>query len=61
MMTIAELIARLQTFSPDTRVTLLDPDTEWMLKVQIKTIAAEDTALGTEFVAITGAYGDEEA
>jgi hypothetical protein len=58
-MTVAELIAELQKYPANTRVTLQDPDTEWLLKIRLAYLTTDDVAAGP-FVAITGNYGDHE-
>jgi hypothetical protein len=55
-MTVTELIAELQKYPADTRVTLQDPDTNWLLQLKITKRAVE----GVDFVAFTGSYIDSE-
>lgn len=52
-MIVAELIAKLQAYPPSMRVTLFDPDTDYLLPIRIVRISAEDTE-GIEFVAVMG-------
>lgn len=58
-MTVAELIEKLRTFPPDQRVTLWDPDTGWLMPIQVENLAAHGPDRKVPFVAITSNYQTE--
>jgi hypothetical protein len=58
-MTVRELIEKLSEFPPDMRVTLWDPDTDWLMPIQVLFLPEEQPNRECEFVAITGDYDDE--
>lgn len=57
-MTVARLIELLRNYPPDMRVTLLDPDTDYLLPIHVVKIPASIDTNGVEFVTITGVYQD---
>jgi hypothetical protein len=52
-MTVSELISKLSFYPPETRVTLLDPDTRWLLPIEIKDLPAQGSNREVDFIAIT--------
>ena len=59
-MTVCELISILTTYPADRRVTLLDPDRRWLLPIEIRTLPADRSSCGVDFVAITSAEDCDE-
>lgn len=59
-MTIAELIAKLSSYPPDARVTLLDSDRGWLLPIEIAHLAADGFVREDDFVAITSDVSGDE-
>ena len=59
-MTISELISKLSSYPPETRVTLLDPDKRWLLPIEIKYLLAHGSAREVDFIAITADNANDE-
>lgn len=58
-MTVKELIEKLQEYDENTRVTLYDPDTNWLLPLKIEYLPADKPDRECDFVSFTGSYSDE--
>jgi len=59
-MTVSELILMLSSYPPETRVTLLDPERRWLLPIELKTLSADQSSCGVDFVAIASADDCDE-
>jgi hypothetical protein len=58
-MTISDLITRLSSYPANARVTLLDPERQWLLPIEIKLMAANQSNCGVDLIALTAPDGDE--
>jgi hypothetical protein len=52
-MTISDLIEKLSSYPATARVTWLDPDTRWLLPIEITHLSADGSNCGIESIAIT--------
>jgi hypothetical protein len=59
-MTVSDLIAKLSSYSPDTRVTLVDLDRRWLMPIEITHISADGSSGGVDFIAITADRANDE-
>ena len=59
-MTVADLIAKLSVYPPDTRVTLLHPEERWLLPIEITRLPADRCTCGVDLVAITTNSASDE-
>ena len=59
-MTVSDLIAKLSSHPADARVTLLYPDKQWLLPIEITHLSADRSSCGVDFVAITANSGSDE-
>jgi hypothetical protein len=59
-MTVSDLIAKLSRCPADARVTLLDPDTGWLLPIEIARVRADGCNCEVDFVAITADSTSDE-
>jgi hypothetical protein len=52
-MTVSDLIAKLSSYPADARVTLLYPDKQWLLPIEITHLSADGSNREVDFIAIT--------
>ena len=52
-MTVADLIAKLSCYPADARVTLLCPDKQWLLPIELTHLSADGSNREVDFIAIT--------
>jgi hypothetical protein len=59
-MTISDLIAKLSCYPADARVTLIDPERQWLLPIEVKYLPAKGSDREVDFIAISAdSTGDE--
>jgi hypothetical protein len=59
-MTVSDLIANLSSYPADPRLTLLDPDTRWLLPIEIAHSSAGGSSREVDFIAITADSASDE-
>jgi hypothetical protein len=59
-MTVSELISMLATYPAETRVTLLDPDKQWLLPIKVTPQPADGSVRDVDFIAITADATSDE-
>ena len=59
-MTVSDLIAKLSSYPADARVTLLYPDKQWLLPIEITHLSADGSNREVDFIAITADSASDE-
>ena len=59
-MTVSDLIAKLSRYPADARVTLLCPDKQWLLPIEITHLSADGSNREVDFIAITADSTNDE-